>query len=809
MKRKFGTAIIGIFAVIALVCAFASCSSGDDDPPPKKPTVTSIEVTSRPTKTLYAIGESLDTAGMVVKANYSNNKSENVTGYLIDFNSSSVGIKPVTISYSGKSAAPFNVSVYDPDIAPVFSLYQWLGDKNDDDTLGSGSGVRPLASSSSSCVIKIVMNDDDGEGVKICERTGATYHGLDLFIDSTGLNLNCAENLYLLSVSGHLTGTPAGDGMQMVLHDQNSNVFKFTGSVLTQADQEFSVSCILPANGNDTTRVRIRAQDTDSTTGDNDDISRSVEIVVTDITVINLGERPALAGITADYTQTETVFPDTPINDLKKDLTVTANYVGGTSEEVTTYTLTGTLAAPSSPITVTYNGETTTFTVNVTARTLTSITAVYTQGEKKIYEETSLTALKTDLVVTANYSDNTSKPIAAAEYALSGTLSVGQSTVTVTFEEQTTTFTVDVSETPSGITYVFNLADWIAAHPQYTGEGNSIPADGSSNPVIPSSPLRMNGTVPSSNYAYINAEGTGLVALLGNGQGIHIMLNEGNLGIDLTQKTYEITVSGKTLVDGGSGDAWIRMAGYNGSTANPPPTGSSYMFQTAASRTVGGEFSFSGELDAKVTTSLRLTGSSGSATMVFLITEIKITEKKAAALWSLADWITPERIALYTDKDHSVGANSAPGLTAASPLRMNSTVPTSNYAFIKDNALILNINGGSAGVHISIDGATNGTYSNLDLNTVTNKYQLIIDGEYYTDGTGSASPMFRVQVYTTSATLIEDVPVERVVGAKFSLDKEVPSVAGATSIRLTGSSAMQGTAELKINKIEIIDLGPR
>lgn len=76
-------------------------------------------------------------------------------------------------------------------------------------------------------------------------------------------------------------------------------------------------------------------------------------------------------------------------------------------------------------------------------KTLLSITATFNQGSEVIYDTATLESLKTYLVVTANYSDSTTETI--TDYTLSGTLTVGASTVTVTYEGLTTTFTVEVT----------------------------------------------------------------------------------------------------------------------------------------------------------------------------------------------------------------------------------------------------------------------------------------------------------------------------------------------------------------------------
>lgn len=79
---------------------------------------------------------------------------------------------------------------------------------------------------------------------------------------------------------------------------------------------------------------------------------------------------PVVVSIDAVYTQTETVYDDTPLNDLKTDLVVTAYFEGGSSRVVDNYTLSGTLAVGSSVITVSYKGKTDTIIVEVRARSL-------------------------------------------------------------------------------------------------------------------------------------------------------------------------------------------------------------------------------------------------------------------------------------------------------------------------------------------------------------------------------------------------------------------------------------------------------
>lgn len=80
---------------------------------------------------------------------------------------------------------------------------------------------------------------------------------------------------------------------------------------------------------------------------------------------------------------------------------------------------------------------------------LSSISAVYTQSGT-VYNTDSLDDLRSDLVVTAHYDDYSTETV--TNYVLSGSLTVGTSTITVTYGGKTTTFTVQVTNnSPSWI----------------------------------------------------------------------------------------------------------------------------------------------------------------------------------------------------------------------------------------------------------------------------------------------------------------------------------------------------------------------
>jgi lysophospholipase L1-like esterase len=199
-----------------------------------------------------------------------------------------------------------------------------------------------------------------------------------------------------------------------------------------------------------------------------------------------------LTSITATFNQgTQVIYNTDTLDKLKAYLTVTANYSDGSKQTVTNYTLSGTLTVGNSTITVSYSGKTTTFTVVVTeyiepeepeepSVTLESITADFNQGENAVYTTDSLDSLKQYLIVTAHYSDNTNQAI--TDYTLSGELVEGNSTITVTYKDKTTTFIVAVSvmegnrllEITGNSSFGFHLTNYVTAEELPVANGELV-----------------------------------------------------------------------------------------------------------------------------------------------------------------------------------------------------------------------------------------------------------------------------------------------------------------------------------------------
>jgi uncharacterized protein YkuJ len=185
-------------------------------------------------------------------------------------------------------------------------------------------------------------------------------------------------------------------------------------------------------------------------------LSGTIDEGANTITVIYEGERTTftvpgvltLTKITASYTG-GSVIVGTDVDKLT-GLTVTATYNNGTSRKVTGYSLSGTIKEGSNTITVTYEGETDTFTVTG-VKLVTALDVAYTGGD--VPTGTDLTSL-TGLTVTATYHDGSSEVV--TDYALSGTIKEGTNTITVTYAGKTDTFTVTGIKVLDHITASYN-----------------------------------------------------------------------------------------------------------------------------------------------------------------------------------------------------------------------------------------------------------------------------------------------------------------------------------------------------------------
>lgn len=197
---------------------------------------------------------------------------------------------------------------------------------------------------------------------------------------------------------------------------------------------------------------------------------------------------------------------------------------------------------------------------------LASISAVYTQSGT-VYDYESLDVLKADLVVTAHYTDSTTAVITI--YELSGTLTAGTSTITVTYSGKTTTFTVTVTADPLPSAYkrleYVERSTTVGLNQAYNNTGLTL--NGTDDATIKMGVMCIQAPGSSSYGCFLacrqtNSDNTIGFAVLAAQSGAGIGAFDGQLcalsphsgAVDIVNQKFDLTVNktttGMTVTDG-------------------------------------------------------------------------------------------------------------------------------------------------------------------------------------------------------------------------------------------------------------------
>lgn len=103
---------------------------------------------------------------------------------------------------------------------------------------------------------------------------------------------------------------------------------------------------------------------------------------------------------------------------------------------------------------------------------VTSITAVFNQGQNVVYDTDDLDTLRQYLTVTAYYEDQSHEVITT--YTLNGTLTAGTSAITVSYAGKTATFTVDTTEDVAPLLSSFAPVDTTKGAVYYDSANKSL-----------------------------------------------------------------------------------------------------------------------------------------------------------------------------------------------------------------------------------------------------------------------------------------------------------------------------------------------
>ena len=396
----------------------------------KKEEVTSLTIATKPTKTNYYVGDTLNTAGLTLKAAYNNGTTQTITGGFTCTPTalSTAGTQTVTVNYGGKTAT-FTVNVQDvtlSDIAiasnPTKTSY-YVGDTLD----ATGLKIKVFYNSGASKVFDTgftctptTLNTAGTQTITV------SYKDATISVPKTATFDVTVQNVTLSGI---------------VVASKPSKVSYFVGDTL------------------DTTGLKLTATYNNGTT---QTITSGFTCTPTALTsagaqtvTVNYGGKTAtftvnvqdvtLSGIAVASKPSKTSYFVGDTLDTT-GLKLTATYNNGTTQTITggfTCTPTALSTAGTQTVTVNYGGKTATFTVNVQDVTLSDIAIASNPTKTSYYVGDTLDT--TGLKLTATYNNGTTQTITSGFTCDVSTLSTaGVQTVTVNYGGKTATFTVSV-----------------------------------------------------------------------------------------------------------------------------------------------------------------------------------------------------------------------------------------------------------------------------------------------------------------------------------------------------------------------------
>ncbi len=400
-----------------------------------QPAVESIAVTRQPDKTVYQQGEALDLTGMEITAFYSDDTTKvmAVTPDMVSgYDPQKIGAQPLTVTYEGKTTT-FVVTVEEPVVPvsiavtkqPAKTVYRW-GEMLD------LTGMEITAFYSDNATQKVPVTSDMVSGYNPYkagpQSLTVTYEG-----KTTTFVVTVEEQVIPVSIA--VTSRPdktdyqwgeALDltGMEITVYysDDTTKVVPVTSDMVSGYDpynagqQTLTVSC----EGQITTFV----------------VTVNEPVVLESIAVTKQPDKTAyLRGEALDLMGMEiTAFYS---DDSSKAVPVTLAMVSGYDPQ----------KIGQQPLTVTYEGKTTTFVVTVNEPVVLESIAVTKQPDKTSYLQGEALDL-TGMEITVFYSDDTTETMAVTSDMVSGynPQQLGTQALLVTYESKTTTFVVTVNE---------------------------------------------------------------------------------------------------------------------------------------------------------------------------------------------------------------------------------------------------------------------------------------------------------------------------------------------------------------------------
>ena len=393
--------------------------------------LSSIAVATMPSKTYYYAGETLNTAGLTLKATYNNGSTKTITeGFtcsptkLNTVNHS----QPITVSYGGKTTTftvnvnEFYVKSIEIASAPTKTAY-FVGDTLDTTGLKIkvfyNSGASKVFDTGFTCT-PTTLNTAGTQTITV------SYKDATISVPKTATFDVTVQNVTL---SGIAVASKPSKVNYFVGDTLNTTGLKLTATYNNGTTQTIT-------GGFTCTPTALSTAGAQTVTVNYGGKTATFTVNVQDVTLSGIA-------IASNPTKTSYYVGDTLDT---TGLKLTATYNNGTTQTITggfTCTPTALSTAGAQTVTVSYGGKTATFTVNVQDVTLSGIAIASNPTKTRYYVGDTLDT--TGLKLTATYSNGTTQTITGGFTCTPTALSTaGAQTVTVNYGGKTATFTVSV-----------------------------------------------------------------------------------------------------------------------------------------------------------------------------------------------------------------------------------------------------------------------------------------------------------------------------------------------------------------------------
>ena len=382
--------------------------------------VKSIEITKQPVKTEYIEGQKIDTTGMIVTATYSDNTTSEIRGYEIDLKDElEISNEKVIVTY-GEKSAEFAITVKENTVTKVEITKQPTKTEYIEGQNFEATGM----------IVKATYLD--GTEKEITDYTIENGNELGKDVTEVEIKFGKFSAFVPVTVSENILVSIEVTTPPIKTEYIEGQTFDKTGMVVTGTLLDGSSVLI---SGYSVSENKLSTDDT------------KIEVVFKEkITYVNIVvKKNIVTKIEVTKQPIKTEYVEGQKFD-KTGMVVKATYLDGTENTITDYNISNTtLKADDEEIEVEFEGVKTSVKINVTKNKVEKIeiTKLPNKTQYSVGEKFDATGM----VVKAKYLDGTEKEITDYKITKTGSLNIGDTTITIEYGGITSNIDITVKET--------------------------------------------------------------------------------------------------------------------------------------------------------------------------------------------------------------------------------------------------------------------------------------------------------------------------------------------------------------------------